>query len=312
MILPHGTRMLEAHGTRILLTTHPILRHTKMLVTLKEALEDARSRHYAVPAFNVTEDVMARTVMETAEAKRAPVILSCLGAHLAGNGWTYLAGLIKMAAGIHDVPIVLHLDHATDPKLIGEAVDNGFTGVMIDGSSLPFEENAAATKAVVDIAGPKGVSVEAELGHVGGMDLQDAECAENVLTEPDEVARFVDRTGIDALAVSIGTAHGMYRAEPTLNIDRLVELDAASRVPLVLHGGSGTPDEMIREAVRHGICKMNIYTDERVAMNRGVDQFCKSNQRIDPLPEDLFGSIKKELSALVAEKIELLLADGKA
>jgi ketose-bisphosphate aldolase len=282
-----------------------------MLVALKEMLTDARAGRYAVPAFNGTEDVMVRTILETAEAHRAPVIMMCLDMHLQGNGWVYLAGLIKLAAEHHSIPIALHLDHAYDPELIAAAVDNGFTSVMIDGSKLPFEENVQVTRSIVQIAHPKGVSVEGELGHVGGMDLQDVECAESVLTRPDEVSRFVEQTDVDALAVSIGTAHGVYRSLPTLNIDRLRELNAVSAVPRVLHGGSGTPDDQIREAVRNGICKINVFADQRLAMFRGLRKSAEQS-RPDPLPQQLFGPIKEQLQAVVAEKIKLLGADNRA
>ncbi|MCP4376254.1 MAG: class II fructose-bisphosphate aldolase, partial [bacterium] len=176
-----------------------------MLVTLKDILADARANHYAVGAFNCVEDVMLRTILETAEAEDAPVILMCLASDLEGNGWTYLAGMAKLAAAHHDIPVALHLDHCYDLEYIRQAVECGFTGVMYDGSSFPFDENVRMTKAAVDIAHPHGVSVEAELGHVGGMNLADTEHVESVLTESDDVAKFVELTGVDALAVSIGT-----------------------------------------------------------------------------------------------------------
>ncbi len=245
----------------------PTLHEKKtMLTTLKQVLEHARANRYAVPAFNCTEDVMTRAILETAESLRTPVILMCLKMDLLtdnGNGWVYHVGLIRAVADHHDIPIVLHLDHATELDLIKRAVDRGFTSVMIDGSELPFDENVEITRAAVEIARPHGVSVEAELGHVGGMDIDDVACAESVMTEPDEVSRFVALTGVDALAVSIGTAHGVYRAEPVLNIPRLKQLDAISKVPLVLHGGSGTPDDQIREVLKviisakHAFTKLN-------------------------------------------------------
>lgn len=286
-----------------------------MLTTLKELLMKARAGHYAVPAFDCTEDVMIRTVLETAEANRAPVIIMALEMDLVtsgGNGWIYQSGLTRLAADHHDVPVALHLDHATDLDAIRRALDCGFTSVMIDGSRLPFDENARLTKAAVELAAPHGVSVEAELGHVGGMDLDDKQCADNVLTEPEEVVRFVEATGVDALAVSIGTAHGVYRALPDLNIDKLKELHAASTVPLVLHGGSGTPDSQIQQAVTNGICKLNLYADLRIAMFRGLKATAESTQRIDPLPKDMFRPMRGRLSAVVTEKIKLLYADGKA
>jgi len=282
-----------------------------MLVTLKEVLTEARVGRYAVPAFNCTEDVMVRTILETADAHRAPVIMMCLDMHLKGNGWVYLAGLIKLVADYHKIPIALHLDHAYKPELIAAAVENGFTSVMIDGSKLPFEENVKVTRSIVQIAHPKGVSVEGELGHVGGMDLQDVQCAESILTRPDEVSRFVEQTDVDALAVSIGTAHGVYRSLPKLNIPRLRQLNTVSAIPLVLHGGSGTPDDQIRQAVRNGICKINVFADQRLAMFRGLRKSAEQS-RPDPLPQQLFGPIKEHLQAVVAEKIKLLGADNRA
>lgn len=283
-----------------------------MLTSLKAVLDHARANRYAVPAFDCMEDVMVRAILETADAHKAPVIMMCLQPDLEGNGWAYLPGLIKAVADHHQIPVVLHLDHADDLELIRRGVEHGFSSVMIDGSSLPFEENVRLTRAAVEIAHPHGVSVEGELGHVGGMDLEATSRRESVLTEPDEVTRFVEQTGVDALAVSIGTAHGVYESLPNLNIRRLGELNAASRVPLVLHGGSGTPADQIQDAVRHGICKLNIYADERLAMARGLETAARSQHRPDPLPQEIFGPIKRELAAVVAEKINLLLATNWA
>jgi len=284
-----------------------------MLTTLQDVLVRARANHYAVPAFDCSENVMVRTILEMAEALRAPVILACLEVDLKGNGWVYLPGLIKAVADHHNIPVVLHLDHASSLEMIRRAVDLGFTSVMIDGSALPFEENVRLTQAAVAMAAPRGISVEAELGHVGGADLVEAqESHDSVLTEPDEVARFVEQTRVDALAVSIGTAHGVYTSLPNLNIERLKQLHAVSPVPLVLHGGSGTPDDQIRAAVCNGICKLNIYADERIAMAKGLKRCAESLRRPDPLPEELFGPIKEELAYVIADKIQLLGADGKA
>ncbi len=282
-----------------------------MLVNAKEVLAHARANQYAVPGFDCVEDVMVRAIVETAAACRAPVFMMCLEPDLRGNGWYYIPGLIRAAAECHDIPVVLHLDHASDLKTIREAVEMGFTSVMIDGSSLPFEENVALTKAAAEIAHPRGVSLEGELGHVGGADLAETEHRENVLTEPDEVARFVKQTDVDSLAISIGTSHGVYKSLPNLNIQRLAELHEASSVPLVLHGGSGTPDDQIQNAVRNGICKLNIYADCRIAMGKGLKRAAESVQRPDPLPEHVFGPIKEEVAAVTREKIELLLANNQ-
>ncbi len=283
-----------------------------MLTTLKEILHHARTHQYAVPAFDCVEDVMVRTILETAEALQAPVILMGLPPDLHGNGMRYVSGLVRAVADHHPVPVALHLDHAMDLDLVQAAIDHGFTSVMVDGSSLPFAENVAFTRAAAERAHAHGISVEGELGHVGGMDLDATACGDSVLTEPDEVARFVAESAVDALAVSIGTSHGVYRSLPNLAIDRLQLLNAASPVPLVLHGGSGTPVDQIQAAVRHGICKLNIYADCRIAMGRGLQRAARSLSREDPLPQEMFGPVREELAQVVAEKIRLLSAEGRA
>jgi len=283
-----------------------------MLTPLKEVLRAAQAGGYAVPAFDCVEDLMVRSILETCERLRAPAILMGLpGPDLDGNGWYYIPGLIRAVAEHHSIPVVLHLDHATNLDDIKRAVDLGFTSVMIDGSGLPFAENVRLTRAAVDIAHPRGVSVEAELGHVGGSDVENTQYAESVLTEPGEARQFVDETQVDALAVSIGTAHGIYRQLPTLNIPRLREIRAATDVPLVLHGGSGTPEDQIQESVRHGVTKLNIYADNRLAMCRGLKEAAQAQTRPDPLPRDLFAQVRQRLTETVAEKIRLLFAEHR-
>lgn len=283
-----------------------------MLTTLEQILAPARAQRYAVPAFDCVEDVMVRAILETAESLRSPVILMGLPSDLEGNGMAYLAGLVGAVAKRHAIPITLHLDHTNELDCVRAAIDLGFTSVMVDGSCLPFAENVALTRAAVELAHPHGVSVEGELGHVGGMDLEARACAESVLTEPAEVRRFVEETGVDALAVSIGTAHGVYRSLPNLAIGRLAELEAASPVPLVLHGGSGTPEAQLRAAIAHGICKVNYYADCRIAMARGLRQTAQALTREDPLPRELFGEIRQGVCGFVADRIRALGSEGKA
>jgi ketose-bisphosphate aldolase len=283
-----------------------------VLTTLKEVLADARKNGYAVPAFDCVEDVMVRAILETCELVRSPVVLMCLvGADLDGNGWAYVPGLIKAVADFHDIPIVLHLDHAPELDSIQRAVDAGFTSVMIDGSAHPFEENVKITKAAARIAHPKGISVEGELGWVGGFDLQARSTGRPILTEAKEVEKFVSMTGLDALAVSIGTSHGVYESLPNLDIERLKVLNQASVVPLVLHGGSGTPKDQIQQAVKNGISKINIYADNRIAMARGLKASAESQKRPDPPAQELFGPLKSEIAKVVKEKIDLLLSAGR-
>jgi len=289
-----------------------MLERKRMLTTLKEVLAEAKKNRYAVPAFDCVEDVMVRTILETCQRMRSPVVLmGLIGPDLDGNGWQYIPGLIKAIADFHDIPIVLGLDHAKDLESIKKAIELGFTSVMIDGSSLTFAENVDITKTVVGMAHPKNISVEGELGFVGGSDLLATEHAESVLTEPDEVERFVAKTGVDALAVSIGTSHGVYRSLPDLDIEKLKEIDQVSSIPLVLHGGSGTPDDQIQNAVKNGICKLNIYADCRIAMAKGLVRSAMSITRKDPPVQEMLGPIKENLVKVVEEKIRLLYADNR-
>lgn len=283
-----------------------------MLVTLNDVLPAAREGHYAVPAFDTREDLMVRAVLETAEQQRSPVIVMLLEPELSGNGMPYAAGLVKAVADYHSVPVVLHLDHSTNVDLVRACIEFGFSSVMFDGSRLGFDENAAITKSVVEMAHPRGVTVEAELGFVGGRTLDDKGSTESVLTEPDDVVRFAEATGCDALAVSIGTAHGVYRSQPTLNIDRLREINAISPVPLVLHGGSGTPDDQVQNAIRHGISKLNVYADLRVAMYEGLNATAGSFERTDPLPNEMLQPMRDRLGATIAQKMRMCYAAGRA
>lgn len=284
-----------------------------MLTTLHEVVNDARENQYAVPAFDCVGDIMVRTILDTAERLQSPVILMCLEHNLKEpNGFIFLAEYIKAVAPAYRIPIVLHLDHAMDTELVKQAIAHGFTSVMIDGSSLPFAENVALTKQVVELAHPHGISVEAELGHVGGNELGGTYGSESKLTEPHQVAEFVERTGVDALAVSIGTAHGVYTAEPKLNVERMRQINLVSPVPLVLHGGSGTPDAQVQEVVQHGISKVNLYADCRIAMAKGLKRAAAEMTRIDPLPEEMFLPIRQELEQTVEQKIRMLGANGRA
>jgi fructose-bisphosphate aldolase class II len=280
-----------------------------MLVTSKEVLTEARKNHYAVPAFDCVEDVFVRAVLETADEAGCPAFVMCHPSDLESgddDGWAFIPGLVKAVADHYDLPVVLHLDHAKELETIQRAVDLGFTSVMIDGSHLSLEENIEITRAAVDIAHPRGVSVEGELGFVGGFNLEMTEAVENVLTQPEEVVEFAEKTNVDALAVSIGTAHGVYQSLPTLNIERLDELNQVSEIPLVLHGGSGTPEDQIVKAVEHGICKLNIYADCRVAMWSSLRRLASEIDREDPLPKDIFAEVRKDMGKTIRRKMDLL------
>ncbi|HKK82887.1 MAG TPA: class II fructose-bisphosphate aldolase [Atribacterota bacterium] len=285
-----------------------------MLTNLNNVLPDARKNGYAVPAFDCIEDIMIRTILDTAEKGKSPVILMSLRHDLEGRGFNYIAGLINEVAPHYEIPIVLHLDHAEELDFIKKAVDNGFSSVMYDGSKLPFKENIQNTREVVEYAHNKGVTVEAELGHVGGMNVDGSREGDSKLTEAEDVEKFIKETDVDALAVSIGTAHGVYESEPELNIERLKKIEKVSSVPLVLHGGSGTPKKQLQQSVKNGITKVNIFADLRIAIYRGLCQSveeAKKEGRIDPTPQDLFAPIKSSLSSTVENKIGMLYANNR-
>ena len=226
-----------------------------MLITMKEILDHANKENYAIAAPNVSSEIDARAALEVAEELNSPIILdiaivSTPDLVFAGR---YISELCRMAK----VPVALNLDHGTHLRQTIYAIRGGFTSVMIDRSMLPYEENVAEVKEVVRVAHSIGISVEAELGHVGsGMD-EDA--SKKMLTEPEMAARFIEETGIDCLAVAIGTAHGTYKETPKLDFDRLVKIkEACGEFPLVLHGSSGSGDDNIRKACQMGINKVNI------------------------------------------------------
>lgn len=284
-----------------------------MLVTMKEMLGKAQKGKYAVAAFDCVEDIFVRTILDTADKADSPVILMALEYDLTDRGMDYIAGLIKAVAPAYNIPIALHLDHATNFTIIERALKNGFTSVMYDGSALPFEENIKNTRHVVEMAKNYNATVEAELGHVAGKDISGAEDSHSAqLTEPNEVKKFVEETAIDALAVSIGTAHGIYVSEPKLNIERLREIMAVSKVPLVLHGGSGTPENELTAAIHNGITKVNVYSDLRIALGKGMKEAVNSSARVDPLPDKIFAPVKQSISEVVKNRINLFGSAGKA
>ena len=288
-----------------------------MLVSMKEMLSDARQNHYAIPAFDVSNYEMMRAVLETCEEERSPALLMCLGVDLVGKGMTLLPAMIQSASAHFSIPICLHLDHATDFDLIKNAIDAGFSSVMYDGSVLDFENNAKNTAEVTKYAHARGITVEAELGHVGNASVgsisetgTDADPGES-LTVPEEVARFVEITDVDALAVAIGTAHGVYQKTPELRIDRLDEITAICDRPLVLHGGSGTPNDQMQAAIRHGITKINIYSDVVAALNKGLKDKLNTMENPATWPFLVFEDSRKLMKDVVREKLHTFGSAGR-
>lgn len=233
------------------------------LVTLKEVLADADRRHYAVGAFNIINTEMLKAVLGAAEEEQSPVILAYAEGHQQYIARETIAPLLLNAAREAPVPVVVHFDHGQHYENIIQIIHCGFTSVMFDGSTLPYEENVRLTREVVRNAHILGVSVEAELGHVGGAEGGSGgdRDPEACYTDVDQAADFVTQTGVDALAVAIGTAHGVYRRKPRLDLERLAAIKERVGIPLVLHGGSGLGDDDFRQAVARGINKINIFTD---------------------------------------------------
>lgn len=238
-----------------------------MLMNMKDLLKVANEHRFAIPAFNVSDYSMFIGIMDTCERTKSPVIIEIHPDELAFTGTDLVEAIIKRAYK-SSVPVCLHLDHCGDMGTIIYAIQAGFTSVMFDGSHLPFEENIAGAKAVVEAAHSANVSVEAELGTIGATDNQGEEGALQIIyTDPDDAAKFVEETGVDTLAIAIGTCHGLYPEGmiPELKLDILRQIKAKVDVPLVLHGGSNNPDEEIGQSVTMGINKINISSDIKVA-----------------------------------------------
>ncbi|MDY3930016.1 MAG: class II fructose-bisphosphate aldolase [Clostridia bacterium] len=279
-----------------------------MLVSLKEVIDMAEKGGFAIPAFNVynTETVMG--VAKAAEEARAPIIIQVYPRLLNEEVGYYLCPAIVAAARKATVPVCFHLDHGPSELEVQKALRWGATGIMYDGSVHSFEENTETTKHIVEICNAVGVPVEGELGHIGSVN----DDSMDEFTNPEEAAEFVKRTGVTCLAVLIGNAHGHYKKTPELDIQRVKDIrEATGGIPLVLHGGSGIPDEQVKAAIKAGIRKMNIGTDVCCAFADGTKETLDDPNR--SLAVDLFmkhpiESVKK----LALEKIKLVGADAKA
>ena len=288
-----------------------------MLVSIKEMLADAKKNGYALPAFDVSNYEMMKAVLETCEEEKSPALLMGLGVDLQGRDLQLLTSMVKGASEFYNIPICFHLDHATDFEFIKKAIDAGFSSVMYDGSVLPFEKNASNTAEIVKYAHSKGITVEAELGHVGNASVgsisetgSDQDPGES-LTVPEEVAKFVEITDVDALAVAIGTAHGVYQKTPELRIDRLDEITAVCDRPLVLHGGSGTPDDQMQNAIKHGITKINIYSDVLFALNQGLKNTLNTVSNPSTWPFLVYKDAIKMMKDVVRDKLKKFGSAGR-
>jgi ketose-bisphosphate aldolase len=283
------------------------------LVSAREIIEPAFRNGYAVGAFNTFDAETTQTIIETATALNAPVMLLLGGWDWGLLGLETYREIITYYARKALIPVAWHLDHARSLDAVKEAVEAGYTSVMIDGSYLPFKENVAITKAAVALARPRGIAVEAELGGIGqAVEAAGTESAQAGFTDPEAARRFCQQTGVDMLAVSIGNAHGIYKVAPQLDIDLLRRIRAvAESTPLVLHGGSTTPPDQVRAAVKAGIAKVNVASELWVSYAKAMrEALVSGDDRF--LPSVALRSVKAGLAEVVARWIKLLGSEGKA
>jgi fructose-bisphosphate aldolase class II len=304
------------------------------LVTNDDLMVPARRDGYAVGAFNTSNLEITAAIFMAAGEKRSPVIVATSQSAIAYAGYDNIRAMVDNMARESDVPASLHLDHGTDMDIIEGCIEHGWTSVMIDGSHHPFEENIAVTKRVVDIAHPHGVSVEAELGRLEGIEDQiSVDSRDASMTDPDEAARFVERTGVDSLAVAIGTSHGAYKfkGEPELDIERLGKIAARVSIPLVLHGASAVPPEVlelaqrygadlpgakgvppasIRQAIERGVAKVNIDTDIRLAFTGHVRQLLTDSPKVFD-PRKILGAARDGMAEVIKAKMDLFGSSGR-
>ncbi len=304
------------------------------LAPLREIYKDANKKYYAIGQFNVNNLEFIQAVLQAAEEMKSPVIIAASTSAIKYAGLENIVALVKSGAGKAVVPVALHLDHGATFEDAKRCIEAGFTSVMIDGSHYPFEENVRITKEVADFAHRRNVTVEAELGRLGGIeDDVNVDSRDAALTDPDEAVKFVEMSGCDALAVAVGTSHGAYKfkSDVKLDFDRIEKIKKMIGIPLVLHGASGVPkeltdkltkfggsipgakgvpDEAYREAISRGINKVNIDTDLRLAFTATVREvLAKKTGEFDP--RKILGPAREAIKEVIKHKMEVLGSAGR-
>lgn len=280
-----------------------------MLVNLNEVLLPAKKEHYGVGLFNAVNLEMANAIMDAAESLRAPVIMGTAEILLGAASLAEVAAMVKARAERSPIPVVLHYDHGLTFERCLEALKLGYTSVMYDCSTVPYEENVARVAEMVKIAHAMGATVEGELGHVGDNEGEGMLTnPSDFFTDPEMAADYVRRTKVDALAVAVGNAHGDYKFPPKLDFERIIQIQEAVNVPLVLHGGSGLTDQDFREAIRSGIAKVNIFTDISKAQVKGMQEGLAAgvNNGFDMTPYEV-----RAIRSVVEEKMRLFSSDHR-
>ncbi|PGL71273.1 class II fructose-bisphosphate aldolase [Bacillus sp. AFS055030] len=282
------------------------------LVSMTEMLNKAKEGKYAVGQYNINNLEWTYAILTAAEKEKSPVILG-----VSEGAAKYMGGfntVVKMVEGLLidlkiTVPVAIHLDHGSSFEACKAAIDAGFTSVMIDASHDPFEQNVETTKKVVDYAHSHGVSVEAELGTVGGQ--EDHVVGDIIYADPAECKELVERTGIDCLAPALGSVHGPYKGEPKLGFDEMEQIGNETNVPLVLHGGTGIPTEQIQKAIARGTAKINVNTENQIAFNKAVREFVANDQKQYD-PRKILGPGREAIIETVAGKIREFGTSNKA
>jgi fructose-bisphosphate aldolase class II len=282
------------------------------LVSMNEFLPQARAGKYAVGQFNMNNLEFAQAIVDAAIEENSPFIYGVSEGALKYMGIEFTVALAKAAAQKSGLPIALHLDHGSSFEVAMKCIRAGFSSVMFDGSHYSFEENVRITKEVVKAAHAMGVSVEAELGTIGGVeDDLSVDEADASLAKPEEAIRFYEETGVDCIAIAVGTAHGMYAAEPNIRFDIIKKVADAVPVPVVLHGGSGVPDDDIRNAILAGVGKINVNTENQVACTEMIRQVLNKDSKIID-PRKYLTPARKAMVDVVRSKIILFGSSNKA
>jgi len=282
------------------------------LVSMNEFLPKAKAEKFAVGQFNMNNLEFAQAIVEAAMEERSPFIYGVSEGALKYMGIEFTVALAEAAAKKSGLPIALHLDHGSSFELAMQCIRAGFSSVMFDGSHYPLEENIRLTKEIVKAAHAMGVSVEGELGTIGGVeDDISVDEAEARLAKPEEAIRFYEETGVDCLAIAVGTAHGMYKGEVKIRYDIIEEVAKAIPVPIVLHGGSGVPDESIRRAIAAGVGKINVNTENQIACTNAVREVLGKDPKVYD-PRKYLAPAKKAMVEVVREKIRLFGSSNKA
>jgi len=274
-------------------------------------LKQAQAEGWAVPAFNMHNLETLQAIVDACSKARSPLILQTTPGTVKYMRLPYIAACVRAAAEQADIPIALHMDHASDEDMLYQGIKAGYSSLMVDRAHLPYDENVAFVRRVAAVGHAVDICMEGELGRIGGVeDSLSVDDREATMTVPEEAAAFVQATGIDTLAVAIGTAHGVYKGEPELDFDRLAKIKAKVSLPFVLHGASGVPEHQIKAAMRLGVCKINIATEIKIPLAEGIRAILADETENDP--RKYMGEGRSRVMDMVREKVALFGAEGKA